>query len=223
MKNLVKGAFILFCAIFLLSCEKGRQGGSSSDSSAQDGVVLTTCDDLKEINRILFITFVYDKLYDKNIDGQVTIDDKLIIERDLLEQGASCVTSLRGCNDIDIVEAQVDSWSDVQSWLYATNLSTVMKAAIVYSIIYNESGERCADDFDTGSFMGDVNVNGYLDCSDSVNIQKYTIGLPVDVFESSLADMNGSGSINATDALIDNIALLTLFKNYMNNLGDCIR
>ena len=179
-----------------------------------------TCDDLKAINRILFITFAYDKKYDLDNDGKITVQDKLIIENDLLEENAPCVTALRTCDDLQVVKDEVQNWTDMQSFV-STPYIEVMKSAIAYSIIFNESGINCANDFNTGSFIGDVNKNGYLDCNDPVYIKQYAVGNPVEPFDPLLADLNASNTITGTDALIDQIMLNFLFNDYMDNLGSC--
>ncbi|MEI6093815.1 MAG: dockerin type I domain-containing protein [bacterium] len=219
MKNYGRIALLIFCVMLLSSCDLKHRGGSNASPSAVTNVVSFTCDELKAINTILFITFTYDEQYDLDNDGAITVQDKIIIEKDLLKNGATCVVALRTCDDLQAVKDEVDTWSDAQSWI--GSWATSMKAAIAYSIIFNESGERCADDFGSGSFIGDVNNNGLLDCNDPSYIQKYTVGLPLDIFEPDLADINASGGINATDALIVKIALNSLFTNYMDNLGAC--
>ncbi|MCX6112734.1 MAG: chitobiase/beta-hexosaminidase C-terminal domain-containing protein [Proteobacteria bacterium] len=199
---------------------------SNSDVSTDAYAVVTpvipglTCDDLKAINQILFITFTYDKKYDLNNDGEITIQDKLIIERNLLENNAACVTVLRTCDDLQAVKDQIQNWSEVQAFASVAYFETI-KSAIAYSIIFNESGQNCANDFNTGSFVGDVNKNGYLECNDPVYIERYVAGLSVDPFEPLLADINASHTFTALDALLDKIVLIALFTNYMDNLGEC--
>ncbi|MCX6112780.1 MAG: hypothetical protein NTY22_05805 [Proteobacteria bacterium] len=232
MKNLIKVTVAVLCIIALFSCTKKTKTEDTTppDTSNVTPVVPTpvapvatyTCDDLKAINNILFITFAYDKKYDLDSDGVVTVQDKLIIEKDLLKNSATCVTALRTCDDLQAVKDQVQAWPEIQSLGSASFVET-MKSAIAYSIIFNESGKNCANDFGTGSFVGDVNKNGYLECNDPVYIERYVAGLPVDPFEPLLADVNASHTFTALDALLDKIALAALFTNYLDNLGSCLQ
>ncbi len=225
MRSLIKVFIAIFCITAMFSCTKNRKNNtvdptpptSSNITPTPAPVVNYTCDDLKAINNILFITFTYDQKYDLDNDGKVTVQDKLVIENNLLKNGAACVLTLRTCDNLQAVKDQVQTWTD------AANLPDNMISAIAYSIIFNESGQRCQNDFDTGSFVGDVNKNGYLDCNDPLYIQKYTVGISIEPFEPLLADVNGNGFVNATDALLDYLAIKVLFNDYMDNLGDCQR
>ncbi|MEI6093417.1 MAG: hypothetical protein WCQ47_07025 [bacterium] len=221
MKRLIQIVLAIFFVISFSSCKvthnpKEETPPPSSVIPVDPGAVATyTCDDLKAINQILFITFAYDTKYDLDNDGAVTVQDKLIIERDLLKYNSACVTALRTCDNLQAVKDEVQLFTDLVN-------TPIVISAIAATIIFNESGQRCVNDFSAGSFIGDVNKNGYLDCNDPLYIKKYTVGLPLDVFEPALADVNASGglfSINATDALYVQLALNSLFNNYMPGLA----
>lgn len=211
---------IIFSCIMILISSCKIDSSKTSDNETTTSVtsettpVSYTCDDLKAINKILFITSVYDKKYDLNNDSTVNVQDKLIIENNLLSNNAQCVTALRTCSDLPAVMAQVQSWPEMVSM-------PVVISSIANSIIYHESGQRCTDDFNTGSFISDVNKNGYIECSDPLLIQKNVVGMPLTGFEPALADVNSSGTFTALDALIVKIALNSMFNNYTGNLGEC--
>ena len=228
MRNLIKIVIAIFCIIAMFSCTKNKKNDTAPTSPTStniispspDPAVNYTCEDLKAINRILFITFAYDQKYDLDNDGKVTVQDKLVIENNLIKNKATCVTALRTCNDLQAVKDQVQTWSDIQAWsslAYVENL----KSALANTIIFNESGQKCANDFNTGSFIGDVTKNGYLNCNDPIYIKEYAVGQSVENFEPLLADIDANGRINATDAYIDQLMLFSLFTNYMDNLGSC--
>jgi len=225
MKGLTIFVLTIIFITTLSSCGikniKHRSAENPISGAGSNNVATFTCDDLKAINKILFITFAYDQKYDLDGDNTVTVQDKLIIEENLLQNSASCVSSLRTCDDLQAVEDEITSWpasSDMQMALIR------MKQALAYSIIFNESGEKCHDDFSTGSFIGDVNKNGYLECNDPVAIKAY-VANPTKVngiFEPALADVNASNTITGLDALYEQMVLSHLFINYMDNLGDCL-
>jgi hypothetical protein len=156
----------------------------------------------------------------------VTIADKLIIQQKLRETDAACVASARTCADFKEVLAEVKAWSDWDQY----NIKPSTDAAIyqtatlasAYSIIFSESGEWCADDFGAGSFVGDVNKNGYLDCDDALEIQNYVAGFPPLLsFDVALADTDGTGVISGRDSLVAQLALIILENNYTNYVGGC--
>lgn len=219
MKNLIKIILAISCIISFSSCKVAHTYNEEtpppSPITPADPGPTFTCEDLKAINRILFITFSYDKKYDLDNDTVVTVQDKLIIENDLLKYKAVCVTALRTCDDLQAVKDEVQTFTDLVN-------TPIVVSAIASSIIYHESGQKCVNDFNTGSFIGDVNKNGYIECNDPMDIQLYVIGQSPSNFDPALADLNVSSTISALDALYVKLALNALFINYMNNLGACL-
>ena len=68
MKNLTKVIIAIFCVVAMFSCTKNRKNNTDTTPPASSNITPTptptvnyTCDDLKAINNILFITFAYDQ------------------------------------------------------------------------------------------------------------------------------------------------------------------
>lgn len=178
-----------------------------------------TCDDLKQLNNILLVTAEYDEKYDVNTDDKITVEDKLIVEEMVAENNVSCgisITQSNTCDELLNIIAELDNWTTSKAVSYVD-----VKNAIAYSIMYFETGVNCAP---SPSFVGDVNMNGYLDCDDYQEIKRY-VGSPsiepIVAFNATLADPNVSGTINAVDVSLIMTAVNYLLENYAAYLDQC--
>jgi hypothetical protein len=232
MINLTKALVLTLCFVVLFSCSVTVQSpdfgatnnngdsGTIPPSFTSPETAAFTCSDLEEMNSILFVTFKYNKNYDLNKDGEVTVADKFIIEQKLREGKASCVVSARTCDDLQAVVDEVKTWSEWEGWSVAQPAAyNNLTLAAAYSIIFTESGDVCANDFGTGSFIGDVNKNNYLECDDALEMQLHIVGNPpVLSFDVALADINASTTVTGLDALIVKLGISFLMNHYATYL-----
>ncbi len=219
-KNLISLIGISLATLILSSCGASSHVGMSELTGNNNDVVAAsfTCDDLKELNNIILVTAEYNEKYDVNTDDKITIEDKLIIEEDMAENNTSCaisITQSNTCDELVNIIAELDNWTTFAAGSYVQ-----AKNAIAYSIMYFETGVNCAPD---PSFIGDVNMNGFLDCGDYREINRNVGGTytPLVAYNKNLADVNVSGVINSVDVSIIKAAVDYLLENYVAYLGQC--
>ena len=218
-RSFTSSVVVFGVAIILSSCDTASYVGVQ-ELTGNDNVAAVSfnCNDLKELSNILLVTAEYNEKYDVNTDDKITIEDKLIIEEDIAENNTSCtinITQSNTCDELSNIIAELDNWTTFKAGSYVQ-----IQNAIAYSIMYFETGVNCAPD---PSFIGDVNMNGFLDCGDYREIARNVGGIytPLVVYNKDLADPDVNGAINGVDVSIIKIAVDYLLENYASYLGQC--